>query len=760
MVPGPISEKQAIAVGFAATLFIAAVDLHVTPSVPLNLFYLFPVALIAIYARSTVVVLLAAALSLLLQAYVLTSYGLSSLAFAADTLMVAVACAATVAAVRALRQGFFRARATAGNATLAAALQSMTDAVFISDADGNFTASNEACVGFHRLKSSAECPTSIAAYAGIFDVMTPDGEPLPSERSATVRALRGENVVNSDYMLRRKSTGETWVGSYSAAPIRDERGMIIGAVVTARDVTGQRLADQRLRHAYELLAMAERSAMAGSWTWDIASDTLDWSPEMFRLYGREPQPGSASFATWQAALHPEDAADAVRLVRDSIAQHVPLTTTYRIIRPNGDVRWIDAVGTTSYDAQGEALRMSGICIDVTRRRAAEDELRQTQSDYRAFFENVSIGAAQIDTSGHFLDVNPRFCEMTGYARDELLGKMTPLDLSSPEDRQVLGDRMSRAFDGVERFYHAEHRMLRKDGTFRWIDITVSPIRDESGQVRKMGVLAADITTRRSAELQLRESEASLRAFFDNAAVGAIQLDDEGRYIRVNLAYCAILGYAGDELTGRMSLTDTDAPEFKGVEQAALERLLGGADRQVTLEKQVIRKDGTRRWVRVAASVVEQDGSASRRISALVTDITAGKEAEARVLESRDQLQQLNLSLEGEVRSRTASLVEANRQLGILARMDALTGIANRLSANERLRQDYMFMKRTKLPYAVLMIDIDHFKAVNDSCGHEAGDRVLREVAQRLRKELRESDFISRFGGEEFLAVLQIGRAHV
>ena len=118
-----------------------------------------------------------------------------------------------------------------------------------------------------------------------------------------------------------------------------------------------------------------------------------------------------------------------------------------------------------------------------------------------------------------------------------------------------------------------------------------------------------------------------------------------------------------------------------------------------------------------------------------------------------KLEILNAMLEKKVLERTDELRRANEKLEQLARHDALTGLANRLYANERLREEFLRMKRTGCCYSVLMIDVDHFKRINDSYGHLIGDQTLRAIATTLRQSNREIDFVARFGGEEFLVIL-------
>ena len=137
-------------------------------------------------------------------------------------------------------------------AKLAAALASMADAVFISDARGRFIDFNNACATFCRFRTKDECAKTFAEYPDILDVFLPDGTPAPAEMWAVPRALRGETIANAEYTLRRKDTGERWVGSFSFGPIRGKDGVMLGSVVVGRDITEQKRAEERQRHAQKL----------------------------------------------------------------------------------------------------------------------------------------------------------------------------------------------------------------------------------------------------------------------------------------------------------------------------------------------------------------------------------------------------------------------------------------------------------------------------------------------------------------------------
>ncbi|MEI6874474.1 MAG: histidine kinase dimerization/phosphoacceptor domain -containing protein, partial [Spirochaetota bacterium] len=137
-------------------------------------------------------------------------------------------------------------------ARLEAALASMIDAVLISDIEGNFIEFNDAFATFHRFASKADCARTFAEYPDIIDLFLPDGSPAPLDMWAVPRALRGETATEAEYGLRRKDTGESWVGSYSFGPIRGAEGKIVGAVVIGRDITERKRAEDALRRSDEL----------------------------------------------------------------------------------------------------------------------------------------------------------------------------------------------------------------------------------------------------------------------------------------------------------------------------------------------------------------------------------------------------------------------------------------------------------------------------------------------------------------------------
>lgn len=143
-------------------------------------------------------------------------------------------------------------------------------------------------------------------------------------------------------------------------------------------ITERKRAEEALRESEERLALAQRSSGAGVWDWDLVNDHADWSQELFALFGIDPEQTPSSVAAWRQIIHPEDREAATSRIEQAIAAGNTLVNEYRIILPNGQIRWINALGNTSYDESGRPLRMAGICIDITERKRLEEQLRQAQ----------------------------------------------------------------------------------------------------------------------------------------------------------------------------------------------------------------------------------------------------------------------------------------------------------------------------------------------------------------------------------------------
>ncbi len=276
-------------------------------------------------------------------------------------------------------------------AQLDAALESMTDAVFISDTAGTFTRFNQAFATFHRFKNKAECAKTLAEYPDFLEVYLDTGELAPLEMWAVPRALRGETVANVEYSLRRKDTGECWVGSYSFAPIRNPAGEIVGSVVTGRDITERKRAEESLRQRTEELEQLLDILPEAIW---ISDD-----PECKVIHGNR-------FANELLGVTENDnisqsaEAPAVKLRqfsqgRELSSDELPMQVAARTGKSQHDFELrIDRTGDITHTLIGGAVPLfdpigqpRGVVAafhEITERKRAEDELRRSNAELEQF----------------------------------------------------------------------------------------------------------------------------------------------------------------------------------------------------------------------------------------------------------------------------------------------------------------------------------------------------------------------------------------
>ena len=430
-----------------------------------------------------------------------------------------------------------------------AALASMTDAVFIVDAEGQLVDFNEACVTFHRVPSKEEiCPKILDVYPAIFDLSLPNGEQVLLDQWPVLRALRGETVVNAEYTVCRKDLGEAWMGSYSFAPIRGEEGQIVGAVVTARDITEQKRTEEALKQAHAELErrVEERTRELSQVNEELQREirsrkqvevSLRESESVLRRIFESPgimrgivevsdhdvrylsaNTASAAFLgctpesiRGQLASELGVPPDLVQLWLDyheqSQGTKQPVIFQYRRAHATGE-RWLlVTINHLETSPEGRA-RYIYIVNDITELKRTEQALRESERRFSTVFDSspVAIGIGR-QFDGPIVAVNDAFVRLFGYAREEILGR-TALELglwANPEERARFMVQ-ARENGRVEQF---EARFRHKSGKIGVLLMSFA-ITKLHGEPHLIGFLA-DITCRKQAEAALAAAKLAAEA---------------------------------------------------------------------------------------------------------------------------------------------------------------------------------------------------------------------------------------------------------
>jgi diguanylate cyclase (GGDEF)-like protein/PAS domain S-box-containing protein len=359
---------------------------------------------------------------------------------------------------------------------------------------------------------------------------------------------------------------------------------------------------------------------------------------------------------------------------------------------------------------GSGFVFGAFLRDITERRQAEAAVRQLASILNATGDPIIA----TDLKGVVISWNPAAEQVYGYKSEEIIGRSASLII--PPERASEFENLERVKRG-EQMVEFETVRRRKDGRLLDVSVKISPLKDANGRMIAVIGIHSDISAAKRSEQALRASEARYRQIVESAFEGIWHIDARDKTTFVNRRMADMLGYTIEELMGRpvTDFMDTDARKQFA---ANMERRHEGF---LPHDVRFRRKDGVTVITSLEASPSYDEAGSYTGSLAMITDITARSQAE-----------------------------EALRHQTL---HDALTGLPNRLLLAERVSQMLQSTRAGRRPASLLMLDIDHFKEVNETFGHQAGDGLLRQVGPRLQQQLGEADMLARLGGDEFAVLL-------
>lgn len=382
---------------------------------------------------------------------------------------------------------------------------------------------------------------------------------------------------------------------------------------------------------------------------------------------------------------------------------------------DGNQGWVDNRKYPVKDKSGNVIGLFGIARDLTASKLLERALGRCEKRYQTIFNDAPLGIAVIDSlTGDIYDVNPSYEKTVGRSKEELK-TINWMKITHPDDVQEDSDNMALMNSGKTKGFSMNKRYIQPDGTVVWINMTIAPLCVEDSSKPFHLCMVENITARKKSETKFKLTE----AVYQNTTQAITVTDADNVIIAVNPAFTDVTGYSPKEVVGK----NPKILQSGRTPRVFYERMWENINTEGHWQGEIWnkRKDGTEyaEWLTID-SIYDENGNVSQRV-ALFSDITKKKLADEKTWNQ--------------------------------ANYDPLTKLPNRNLFGDRLAHEIKVSQRTNNPLALFFMDLDHFKEVNDSLGHDKGDMLLIEAAHRIQNCLRESDTVSRLGGDEFTVIL-------
>lgn len=521
----------------------------------------------------------------------------------------------------------------------------------------------------------------------------------PVIESALERMHKGEKV--SSFEVRAVSTTgkEHWLEVTASFG----EGVIY---VIARVITRRKAAEEQLQRNQRLFQIAGETALIGGWYVDMADGVPIWSDELSHIHGMP----SGFQPTVEEAFNfyaPDSQQRLLEAYSACCERGVSFDGEFEVITQQGKHLWVRAIGKAVRNAEGTIIQVQGASQDITEQKQLRENLTQLAQRLTRTLDSITDGFFTLNTRWYFTYVNREAERILKRREGELLGQY--IWRSFPDAR---GSRFESEYQRAANQQQAVHFEAYYPRLDLWLEVHAYPSSEG------LAVYFRDINERKATEHQLKLLERSVESSTNGVVIVDAQQHDLPM-VYVNSAFERITGYSRNEALGRncrfLQGEETDPNTLNQLREGI------AAQREVHVVIRNYRQNGTVFWNDLYISPVRDENGQVSHFIGVQNDISEQREYQA--------------------------------QLTHNAHHDSLTGLPNRLMFGERLEQGCVLARRYQRYIAVLFIDLDDFKPINDTLGHDVGDFILIEVARRLEDELRPWDTVARFGSDEFVVLL-------
>lgn len=520
--------------------------------------------------------------------------------------------------------------------------------------------------------------------------------------------LAGAELSREDEPFPRLDGSIDYV-TWQISPWMSPDGAIAGLIMFTSVSTSRVLAEKLSRQYRREIQILLDTTGAIPWRLDLATNKFTYiGPQVEDLLGY-PSESFTTLDSWISHIHPDDRELAKAYCLDMTSQGLNHEFEYRVLSATGENVWLRDVVTVISDDKGTPTAMTGLFIDISQQKKAEEELRNREEQYRSVIETSGDGFWFTDSRGFLLHTNDVYARLSGYSKEELVG-MHISELEAMEKPEETAAHIAKIIETGSDLFETCHR--RKNGEVWDVEISTSFSPSSGG---RFFAFTRDITERKQTQRELR----LIAEVFRNTSEGIVITDPQGVIIDVNPAYCDITGYSRDEMIGAKPNKIKSDRHDRAFYTRMWESLID--EGYWVGEIWDRRKNGEvfPKWLSINA-VHDEEGGLTHYVGTF-SDISVLKGIE--------------------------------KELEYMAYYDPLTSLPNRILFKDRLENEINNCQRQGHRCAVLFLDLDRFKLINDTLGHSTGDELLVEVANRIRGSVRSNDTIARMGGDEFTLLL-------
>ena len=649
---------------------------------------------------------------------------------------------------------------------------------------------------------------------------------------------RRESFVNIASRIIHKNGSVVYLES-SGMPIISANGKCMGYRGSSRDITARIISERALKESQQSLAHAQSIAHIGNWDWNILTNELQWTDEIYRIFGLEPQQFGATYEAFVDRIHPDDRDNVNEAVMWAVEDKKDYYVEHRVVRPDGETRIVTERGEVYRDEKGRPLRMVGVVQDVTDNRMAQRARLESEERLASFMNSATDIFTLYDENMDLIEINQAGLDMFGVTREQVIGKnMVDLQMDDEAEAQLNQFRqVIKTGEPLQQDQALEHPVHG----VRYIQIKAFKV--GSG----MGLISSDITEAKLSAEKLYKNQQHLAKAQRVGKMGSWELSLDTMDVTWSEQVDDIFQFDTSTPASLDKLWNAIHPDDLETVRINLDAVVKEGATSINVEHRAILSDGKNIVVNSVGEVVYDADGKPDRLLGVVQDITAKKKADEQLLlaakvfdssldgimvvDNARKISSVNKAffditgfteeeaigadigvIEAEYQSLDhgkcvkAALEEATEQgsfkgeiwlkrnsgkifpawmninsikgeygvgmqfvitfhditeskekekeIEYQAYYDTLTGLPNRLLFQDRLKMAVARAKRENEVLALMFLDLDNFKNVNDSLGHDVGDLLLKGVSVRLVEALREIDTVARIGGDEFVILLE------